>query len=51
MTAEAPLLFAAAAAFAVISGVNDGGALLASGLQLRSLRPLVAIAMLAPLQS
>jgi inorganic phosphate transporter, PiT family len=40
------LLLAAAIAFAVINGANDGGSLLAVGLGVRSLRPAVALLLL-----
>ncbi len=46
MSPDRVALFAAAGAFAVASGANDGGALLATGLNLRSLRPLHAIGLL-----
>lgn len=46
MSLETLLLYVAAGAFVLVSGANDGGALLSSGLQLRSLRPLVAIGLL-----
>jgi inorganic phosphate transporter, PiT family len=40
------LLLAAAITFAVVNGANDGGALLAVGLGVRSLRPLTALLVL-----
>jgi inorganic phosphate transporter, PiT family len=40
-------LLAVAVAFAVVNGVNDGGALLAVGLDVRTLRPLTAMVWLA----
>jgi PiT family inorganic phosphate transporter len=46
MSLETLLLYLSAGAFVVVSGANDGGALLSSGLQLRSLTPLAGIALL-----
>ncbi|MTV26359.1 inorganic phosphate transporter [Nitriliruptoraceae bacterium ZYF776] len=40
------LLLAAAVGFAVVNGLNDGGALLAVGLSVRSMRPLTALVVL-----
>jgi inorganic phosphate transporter, PiT family len=40
-------LLVAAVAFAVVNGVNDGGALLSVGLDVRTLRPLTALVWLA----
>jgi inorganic phosphate transporter, PiT family len=40
-------LLVAAVAFAVVNGVNDGGALLSVGLDVRSLRPLTALVWLS----
>lgn len=47
MSVSAGLTLAAAAAFTVISGVNDGSALLISSLNLPSIRPLSAILLIA----
>jgi PiT family inorganic phosphate transporter len=47
MTPDALLLFAAAGAFAMVSGANDGGALVSSGMQLRSVSLIGAIGMVA----
>lgn len=41
------LLFVAAAAFAVVNGANDGGALLSVGLTVRSIRPALGVALLS----
>lgn len=41
------LLLAAAAVFAFVNGVNDGGALLSIGLSVRTVRPLVGLVLLA----
>lgn len=42
-----PGLVLIAASFAVVTGINDGGSLLSTGLKLPSLRTLVAVALLA----
>lgn len=42
-----PLLLLAALGFAVVNGLNDGGALVATGLKVPTLPPLAAVAMLA----
>lgn len=47
MTIEGVVLVGVASAFAVISGANDGGALLAVSLNLPAIRPLAAAALLA----
>lgn len=47
MTPESALLIAVAVGFAVVSGANDGGALVSLSLSLPSLRPIVAAAALA----
>lgn len=41
------LLVGAAMAFAFINGVNDGGSILAVGLSVRTIRPLLAVALLS----
>jgi inorganic phosphate transporter, PiT family len=41
------VLLAVAVSFAVVTGVNDGGALVAAGLRVSRLRPVVSLAMLA----
>ncbi|WP_084964731.1 inorganic phosphate transporter [Thermoactinospora rubra] len=46
---DAAVLFGIAALFAAASGMNDGGALLATGLKLPSVRPLVGIVTLVVL--
>jgi PiT family inorganic phosphate transporter len=46
MSPDRIALFAAAGAFAIASGANDGGTLLAAGLNLRSLRPVSAVGLL-----
>lgn len=46
MTVAAVLSIVAAAAFAVVSGANDGGTLVAMGLKVTSIKPLVAIGLL-----
>lgn len=43
MPADAVVLVAVAALFAIVSGMNDGGALLATGLKLPNLRPATGI--------
>ncbi|MGH3442115.1 MAG: inorganic phosphate transporter [Nitriliruptorales bacterium] len=47
MSAPTPLLVAAAAVFAMISGANDGGSLIAVSVRLPSIRPLAAAGLLA----
>lgn len=47
MTVETTLLISAAVAFAVVTGANDGGALIAMGMKIPSIKPLGAILMLA----
>lgn len=47
MTVEGALLVAAAIAFALVSGANDGGTLIAVGLKISSLKPLTAIGLLS----
>lgn len=44
---DQPVLLALAVAFALVNGVNDGGALVATGLSLRALRTPLAVALLA----
>src|SRR6266508_2254206 len=46
-TMPEPALLGVAATFAVVTGANDGGALLSTGLKLRGLRPVSAIGTLA----
>jgi PiT family inorganic phosphate transporter len=46
-TMPEPALLGVAATFAVVTGANDGGALLSTGLKLRGLRPVFAIGTLA----
>jgi len=47
VTLEGALLVVAAIAFAVVSGANDGGTLIAMGLKISSVKPLTAIGLLS----
>ncbi len=47
MTVAAILSIVAAAAFAVVSGVNDGGTLIVMGLKITSIKSLMAVGLLS----